>query len=296
VGVFALMIVTAPALAQSDDAGRDFPKTLILDEPGVDDEVSLPTFSHATNPPVDGISGSLDNDIAFEIDKRLTSRLQLQVTGGYRTLTDAGPHDRYGWDNIQVTAKFVVLDRPESESIFTAGLSRQFARTGAAGIGADTVSATSPILYVGQGFGAFGLPALLRPFAVTGTATYVVPDHASRGADMRFGQVLQLGGSLQYSFRYLSSLIESHGLPVAAEHVLAIVETNLSVPTTRSTEAGAQARILAPGLIYAGGGYQLAVEALVPLTRASGTGVGAVAQLNMSFGTLGLGSIAAPLW
>jgi hypothetical protein len=286
----------APAWAQADDSGRDFPKTLILDEPGVDDEVSLPTFSHANNPAAGGMPGSLDNDVAFEIDKRVTSRLQLQLAGGYRMLTDVGAADRYGWDNTLVTAKFVVLDRQESESIFTAGVSRQFARTGAAGIGSDAVSATSPILYFGQGFGAFGLPALLRPFAVTGTATYVVPDHASRGAGLRFGQVLQLGGSLQYSFRYLAPLIESHGLPKAAERMLAIVETNLSVPTTRSTQATSGQRILAPGLIYAGNGYQLAAEALLPLTRESGTGVGAIAQLNLSFSTLGLGSIAKPLF
>jgi hypothetical protein len=53
---------------------------------------------------------------------------------------------------------------------------------------------------------------------------------------------------------------------------------------------------LAPGLIYAGNGYQLAAEALLPLTRESGTGVGAIAQLNLSFSTLGLGSIAKPLF
>jgi hypothetical protein len=53
---------------------------------------------------------------------------------------------------------------------------------------------------------------------------------------------------------------------------------------------------LAPGLIYAGEGYQVAVEALVPLTRASGTHVGAIAQLNISLSMFGVAALTRPVF
>jgi hypothetical protein len=169
--------------AQADDAqvGRDFPKTLTLDEPGVDDEISLPTAEYLPDA----------TDIAFELDKRLTERLQLQVNVGYRTLADAGVR-RYGWDDAVLTAKYVVLDRPSSETIVTLGATHAFGGSGAAAVGAAPVGSTTPTLYVGQGFGAMGLPALLRPFAITGTFGTEIPDRAqARGAN--FGPVLHIG-------------------------------------------------------------------------------------------------------
>jgi hypothetical protein len=282
----------APARAQADDAaGRDFPKTLTLDEPGVDDELSLPTFQH-----VQQTAASAANDITFEIDKRVTDRLQLQVTGGYQIQTSAAEAPRTGWDNVALTAKQVVLDRPDSESIVTLGATRAFGRTGAAGIGAASVGSTTPTVYFGQGFGALALPALLRPFAVTGTLGYQIPDRASAAGGQHVGQVLQLDSSVQYSLRYLSPLIERAGLPRAAERIVAIVEVTYAAASGKDDSSELQQRFAAPGLIYAGAGYQLALEALLPLARSSGRGVGAIAQLNLSFETLGLGSIAKPLW
>jgi hypothetical protein len=283
----AWLIWPAQAEAQAD-TGRDFPKTLTLDEPGVDDELSLPTVQS-----VQGRPGGQDTDIAFEIDKRVTEQLQVQVNIGYRTL-QAGGERRYGWDDAQLTGKYVVLDNSSSETIVTLGATRAFGGSGAAWVGAAAAGSTTPTLYFGQGLGATGLPVLLRPFAITGTFGYQVSDRAEAG-DARLRQVLQIGTSLQYSLHYLSPMIERSGLPAVAEHLVAIIEMTYAAPMNGG-DAGARQGFAAPGLIYAGDGYQLALESLVPLTRISGRSVGAIAQLNLSFATLGLGGLAKPLW
>ncbi|MBV9568962.1 MAG: hypothetical protein JO172_12560, partial [Hyphomicrobiales bacterium] len=46
---------------------RIFPVTLAIDDPGVADEVSLPTFARFTN-----ADGSIETDYSFEFDKRIT--------------------------------------------------------------------------------------------------------------------------------------------------------------------------------------------------------------------------------
>jgi hypothetical protein len=294
---FCLVVLASPAaaMAQADDdaTGRDFPKTLTLDEPGVDDEVSLPTFIHQINSASGDAPGTVENDINFELDKRLTERLQLQINGGYRSLADAGSDSRYGWSDASLTAKYVVLAAPETETLLTLGATRGFGRTGARGVGAEATGSTIPTFYFGQGLGALPIPAALRAFAVTGTVAYLFPDKpASAGAD-RFEQTLQLGASLQYSLKYLSPIIASNGLPKIFDHIVTIVELTYDAG---ANSVQSEPRVVAPGLIYAGDGYQLALEALLPLNAASGHGVGAIAQLNLSFSTLGLGRFARPLW
>jgi hypothetical protein len=277
----------------AEEAGRDFPRTLTLDEPGIDDEISLPTFLHLTTTGGNDSPADAENDVAFEIDKRLTDHLQVQLNGGYQTLAQPPLANRYGWDDFALTLKYVVLNAPESESILTLGLERELARTGAARVGAETIGSTTPTIYVGQGFGTMKLPALLRPFALTGTLAYQIPDQPG-GADIRFAQTLQIGASLQYSLHYLAPMIAKIGLPDAVQRIVAITELTYAVPAANTSHQDTQRGNVAPGLIYAGDGYQLAVEGLLPLTRTSGTGV--IAQLNMSFSVLGLGRFARPLW
>ncbi|GAN78294.1 hypothetical protein Asru_0729_03 [Acidisphaera rubrifaciens HS-AP3] len=286
------------------DAGREFPKTLILDEPGIDDEISLPTLSRIGYGAAPGAPGYVQNGVAFEVDKTITERIDLQLTGGYLDLAGGDGRRRDGWDDLALTSKYVVVQAPESETIVTLGLTRSFGGTGAARVGAERSGSTAPTLYVGQGLGTAPVAAAWRPFAVTGTLAYEVPDDTHAGAGARFPQTLQIAGSVQYSLHYLAPWI----VPWAARAGLAdwvgtgltrlipIVEASYAVPTTDATGSDARQGLIAPGLIYAGEGYQLAVEALVPLTRASGTSVGVIAQLNLSFRAIGLGALARPLF
>jgi hypothetical protein len=283
IGHAACVFLVLPAMAVAADAdqpGRDFPKTLIFDEPGIDDEISLPTFSGTPR-----AGGGYDTDLDFELDKRLTGALSVQVNIGYSLVRAAMAPDRDGWQDSDLTLKYVVLANPAAEQLASVSIIREFGGTGAARIGAAPVGATTAALNVGQGFGAVPV-VLLKPFAVTGSVGYLVPDNAGGGA----AQQAVLGASLQYS---LDVLLGDGGRPGFLRPLIPIVEASFAVPT----DGHAMRRgTLAPGLIYAGDGFQLAAEALLPLTRATGHGTGFIAQLNLSLRRFGISALARPLF
>ena len=53
---------------------------------------------------------------------------------------------------------------------------------------------------------------------------------------------------------------------------------------------------VAPGVNYAGEGWELGLEALLPATRAAGSGVGVIAQFHLSLDYLFPESIGRPLF
>ncbi len=279
-----LLLLAAPAHADDEPAGRDFPKTLTLDEPGIDDEVSLPTAIRIHHAAIGAMRAFTETDLGVEIDKRLTGRLDLQVNGAYSAFDHAGPANGYGWQNLVLTTKFVALDDRDTETIATIGLAREFGRTGAAGVGAADTGSTTPTLYAGQGLGAADVSSWLRPVALTATLGYALPD------TVRLARQVQFGASLQYSLGYLPAL------PEAAQKLIPVVELTYALPAGGPNGADARRGFVAPGVFYAGDGFQLGIEALFPLTRASGGSVGVIAQLNLSFRALGLGALARPLF
>jgi len=272
----AFLAFACTTSAFADDTGRDFPKTLIFDEPGIDDEISLPTLIF--------VPGG-ESDVDFELDKRLTTRLSVQVNIGYAILPRFEKSATSGWQNSDVTLKYVVLaDRP-AEQLVSLSLVRELGGSGARRIGAEAFGATDLAVNFGQGFAAVARSPWLKPFAITGSGGFLVPDEGAV-------QQALLSASLQYSFNVLGEEPAGAGMPAFLRPFIPIVEYTSSLPTR-----GAGARgLLAPGLIYAGEGFQLAAEALVPLTRAAGLHVGAIAQLNISLEMLGLPALARPLF
>lgn len=266
----------AHGAAAADDAGRDFPKTLIFDEPGIDDEVSLPTVLFL---PRNG-GRSAETDVDFELDKRLTTRTSVQINAGYTALPLA-ERTAYGWQNVDVTLKHVVFAAPEQ--LVSLSLIREFGQSGAARVEAPAPGSTSLGVNFGQGLCLPGVPWVLQPLAITGTVGGLVPD---RDREAAFPQAI-VSASLQYSLKVLA-----RG-PGWVRPLLPIVEFSDAVPVGHE---GAARATLAPGLIYAGRGFQLAAEALVPLTRASGTQIGFIAQINISLSVFGEGAWTRPVW
>ncbi len=54
--------------------------------------------------------------------------------------------------------------------------------------------------------------------------------------------------------------------------------------------------LIAPGLSYAGAGWEFAIEGLVPASRATGRGVGAIAQFHLSLDFVAPETIGRPLF
>src|ERR1700674_201746 len=148
---------------------RFFPATLGIDDPGVNDELSLPTvdaFKTGDVPPV------RQRDISTEFSKRITEAFAVSFGSTYTHLgLNGGPTGMgaNGFQNLDTTFKYRLFRNPEHEFVMSAGLSVEWGGTGANSVGAERFNHYTPNLYFGKGLG--DLPDTLswvRPIALTG--------------------------------------------------------------------------------------------------------------------------------
>ena len=183
----------------------------------------------------------------------------------------------------------------------------EFGHTGSGAVGAESFSVYTPTLFVGQGFG--GLPddmRMARPFALTGQIGYAIPSKSSiTSVDPDSGETttelnprfLTYGGSLQYSMPYLKSNVADLGLPDFFNHLIPIVEFQFQTPVANYHGSGiGTTGTVSPGVIWIGKYFQVGLEAIIPVNRASGTGVGVLAQLHFYLDDLFPTSIGKPIF
>jgi hypothetical protein len=314
-GLFALF-GDQTAHAHAFAGPRVFPVTLTIDDPGVADEASLPTFSYQRLPNDPDTGHGYQYNIAGEFNKRITEHLGVGITGGYTVRTQQQGKTQTGFQNINVTLKYQAWVNAPHEAILSVGVIRELARTGTAHIGANQYGSTTPTAYFGKGFGDVPVPAL-RPFAITGTLGFTVVDKklkamdgvAELGANAQGGVTglaarqfntgsanrLVGGLSLQYSLPYLRSQVRDLGLPEFVNRLTPLVEVAYSSPAGEPSNLGTQV-VVAPGVIYGGDGYQIGLAALIPANRASGKFVGVVTQFHLFFDDLFPSSLGKPLF
>jgi len=305
------------AHAHAIAGARVFPVTLTIDDPGVADEASIPTFSFQRQPDDADTGRSYQYNVAAEFDKRITEHLGVGVTGGYTVRTAQSGKTQTGFQNINVTLKYQAWVNAPHEAIRSLGVIRELARTGTAHTGADQFGSTTPTAYFGKGFGDLPIPAL-RPFAITGTVGYTVADKKLKAingvpSDLGANSVGGVTGiaaqqfntgyanrwvgglSLQYSLPYLQSQVRDLGLPEFVNRLTPLVEVAYSSPASSPSNLGTQI-IVAPGVIYGADSFQIGLEALVPANRASGRFVGVITQLHLFFDDLFPNSLGKPLF
>jgi len=284
----------APALAAPYVAGnRVFPATPTTEDPFVAGEAAFGVthFRH----------GAEDSDSAFDetrlgsaIDLRLTEDLGIGLEGEYVIQDPDHESNRYGFDNLEAHVKYQFYVNDEHELLLSAGVVHEFGGTGADRIGAEDVGSTTPTFYFAKGFG--DLPErmkYLRPLALTGTFGYQISDDRSNKVstiDPSIGMTsieedhhpnfFVAGGALEYSLKYLQGNVEYLGLPRFIGRLTPLVEFTYQTPVTKPYGEMPQA-LIAPGVIYSDIGFDLGAEALVPLTKETGTGVGGVVQLTV---------------
>ena len=142
-----------------------------------------------------------------------------------------------------------------------------------------------------------------KPFAVTAQVGYLIPtefsttvvdQHGGLAATAPNPQFLVWGGSLQYSMPYLKSSVHDLSLPAFVNQLFPLVEAKLS---TLANFSGGESTTgtINPGIIYVAKTYQFGVEAILPVNRASGDGVGVIDQLDLYLDDLFPKSIGKPL-
>ncbi len=283
---------------------RFFPATLTVDDPGVNDELALPTIALTKTGEAPRFR---ELDVSAEFAKRVTEDFAVAVSPTWSHLSaPGGPTGRgaSGFQNLETSFKYRLYKNEAHEFVLSAGLEIEWGGSGAQSLGAERFSTYAPTIYFGKGFG--DLPAdWLRPFAVTGVVGYEIPGVSKTvnpgddgGLDVEFNpRVLTWGGSLQYSMPYLKSAVVDLGLPDVVNHLIPIVEASFETPVSNTFTSGNRTTgTVNPGIIWAGKYAQFGVEALIPVNRDSGSNVGVIGQLHFYLDDIAPTTIGRPIF
>jgi hypothetical protein len=313
-GLSGLAIALFPiseSMAHEIVGNRFFPATLGIDDPGVNDELAFPTVSSFRTGDDPAFR---QRDVSAEFSKRITEDFAIAVGPAYSFLSSPGGPagtSANGFQNWETTFKYRVYKNPEHEFVMSVGLSVEWGGSGAQSVGADPFNTYTPTIYFGKGLG--DLPdtlSWLRPVAITGQVGYALPGRRSTttfGADPDSGdptidteyhpRVLNWGGTIQYSMPYLKSAVVDLGLPDFFNHLVPLVEANLQTPVSNTLTSGTiTTGTVNPGVIWVGNSFQVAIEALIPINRQSGTNVGVIAQLHFFLDDLDPRGIGKPIF
>ncbi|HZS32317.1 MAG TPA: hypothetical protein VFC42_02955 [Methylomirabilota bacterium] len=265
--VGALAVPAGPAWGHGVVGKRFFPATLAIEDPLVADELALPSVSHIKGPE------GKETAIGVELQKRITPDLGLSVGGEYRVLDPSEPEEgtRSGFGNPEVGLKYTLLRDAPHELALSLAFDWEIGGVGSRRVEAESFSTIGPSLLFGKGFG--DLPdslALLRPVAVTGVIGAEIP------LTGRESNALTYGLALQYSIPYLQSFVRDVGLRGPLGRLIPIVEALLSTPLEEERTTGT----INPGIIWAGRFFEIGVEAIIPISEASGKTVGVRALLH----------------
>jgi hypothetical protein len=299
-----LWLGASDARAHCFVGSRFFPATLATDDPCVADEVSLPTvsvFKNGDDP------SAREVDISVDVAKRITENFGISVGETWTHLRPPGSPNASGFQNLETSFQYQLLKNAPHELALLAGIVVEWGGTGAVQVGADRFTTITPTFYFGKGFG--DLPdstGWIRAFALTGQVGYSIPTSPSTSSvdpDTGFisvrpnPQFLVYGGSLQYSMPYLKSNIVDLQLPDFVNHLIPIVEAQFATPVANNFGMpSVTTGTVNPGVIWVGPYFQVGLEAIVPINRASGTGLGVLAQLHLYLDDIFPATIGKPLF
>jgi hypothetical protein len=299
-----------PALSHTIVGNRVFPATLDIDDPGVNDELGLPTFIYIANP-----DNSNEYDFNGAFQKTITYDLSFSIadTFSHAARADGTIGTINGWKNLRTQLKYVPYQNAEHEFIVSVAGQVEWGNTGNASVGAEPFSAITAKGFVGKGFGDLGAD-WLRPFAVTGEVDYTWSTHP---IDFSFDPVtglsvsqrptvLTYGVTLQYSLLYMNSFV--HEVPEFFRHLIPTVEAVFATPVSNIGPSVPAATIgthettgvWGPGCYYIGRlgpvSFELGAVAQIPINHASGRHVGWAAILDFFLDDIFPDTVGKPLF
>ena len=273
-GAFAAAALwLTPAYPHAVCGARIFPATLAIDDPGVLDELTLPAVSWVPY----NSDGAHEWDASFGWTKTITPGLSVVISDGATWEHPGG----YGWDALNTELQWQALCIPDAEFMMKVGFDIGWAGTGT-GINAASgrENTYSPLVDAGLGFGTLP-PSLkyLRPFAITAEFSTTAPGYNWVNGTP-YVTTFNWGFTLQYSLPYFNSHVASIDNDFA-KRLIPVAEFAFETPIHNGGAAGQpQTGYFQPGLIYEADKWQFALEAMVPMTGATGHGVGVIGALD----------------
>lgn len=260
---------------------RVFPTTLTMDDPGVSDEMSLPTIQMTPS------SSAQSNSWGFEYDKTITEDLGIAINDDYVTQRSPSPYppQHYaGWDNLTLTLKDqhpCIKHHPHEEFAWSVGLIREIPGTGStqlrnAGV-IDATGNTAPTFYFGKGMGDLS-SGVLRPIAITGEFSRVLSDTPNNSPN-----AWSYAASFQYSIPYYTQNVKALHIPQLFTRMTPLVEVSM----TSTDSGGPPTGTIAPGILYDAPSWQLGAEAVIPANDPTKLqqGTGFIVQFHMFLDT-----------
>ena len=309
----AILIGAGPARAHTIVGNRVFPATLTIDDPGVNDELALPSFAYMAASNYDGTPGPISYTLGWEYAKTITADLGFSV--GSQGYTWQKNPAAAGWANIETQLKYVFYQNPEHEFIIAGALNAEWGNTGSpqnSSLPSDPHTTVTPKVYIGKGFGDLDVD-WARPFAVTGEVDYTINTHpidATVVPDPDTGlttyslsynpTVLTYGFTVQYSLLYENSFV--HEVPDLFKRLIPAFEGAFSSPVSGigPSVPGAWTHtttgVVGPSLYYIGQYFEIGVMAQIPINRASGNHVGALAVVDFFLDDIAPNSLGRPLF
>lgn len=282
----AALLWLSPAFAHAVCGDRIFPATLAIDDPGVNDELALPTLTYLPQ----NSGGSQEFDATFSWSKTIFPNFALVVQDGPTWQRPGG----YGWDSLDTELQYGNFCIPDHELMATLGFDVSWGRTGTLTQYAPFNTYT-PVIDVGKGFG--DLPKslnILRPLAVTAEISESLPGQAWTNGNQNSTN-LNWGFTIQYSLPYYNSHVSEIDNDFF-RHVIPIAEFAFSKPISNFAPGSNQTTgTFQPGAIYITDKWQFALEAIVPVNSASGRGVGVVGQLDLYLDDILPDSLGKPI-
>ena len=271
------MLIPATANAHGVLGDRFFPATISSDDPFAADELAFPTITHFNH----------ETDYNFDWSKSIFPGFAVSIGTGYIDAKPPGDTPATGFGNLDIAPALEIYRDPKSETIFSVGLDWEVGGTGSKAV-AGSRSTYTPAFKYGQGLG--NLPDslwYLKPLAITGTVGYAIPDSAD-------SKSVEWAGAVEYSLLYLQNNVRDQGLSNFVAHLTPIVEYAFSSPVQAG--GGGTTGTINPGIIWSGQVEQIAIEAMIPVNKASGDTVGVIAQLHFYIDDMFPQSLGRPIF
>ena len=284
--LFAALWLT-PAFPHAVCGNRIFPATLGIDDPGVGDELALPTITYLPQ----NSSGYEETSATFNYTKTIFPGVGISVGNGPDWQRGAG----YGWESLDTELKWNFFCIPDHEFMGSVGLDVNWGTTGT-GTQYTPYTTITPVLNLGKGFG--DLPTSLnplRPLAITAQLSEDIPSQSWTDGSPNSVN-LNWGFTIQYSLPYYNANVAAID-NAFFKHLIPITEFVFSAPVSNVPPGGyGVTGTIQPGVVYSADKWQIALEAIVPLNSASGKGVGVVGELHFYFDDIFPDSLGKPIF